>query len=118
VNSEFEIQLEIENCSEFSFHSYGPHPVHISSHWMNEQGTHGIIFDGERTKIFPPLEQAKPIGLKSFLGQKVKEVYPAKVRALPDKGNYILRITLVQEGVRWFDTAPSQLMEDIFIKIV
>ena len=118
VNSEFEIQLEIENKTEFSFHSYGSHPVHITYHWMNEQATHYIVFDGERTKIFPPLDKAQPIGLKSLLNQRAKETYLAKIQSLPNKGNYILRVSLVQEGVRWFDTPPSQLMEDILISVV
>ncbi|WP_414584200.1 methyltransferase domain-containing protein [Scytonema sp. PCC 10023] len=118
VNSEFEIQINLENNSEFSFHSYGSHPVHIAYHWMNQQANNYIVFDGERTKIFPPLYKGKPILLKSLLGQVTTETYTAKVKALPEKGNYILRVTLVQEGVRWFDEVPTQLMEDVLISMI
>jgi SAM-dependent methyltransferase len=118
VNSEFEIQLEIENQSEFSFHSYGSHPVHIAYHWMDNLANNYIIFDGERTKIFPPLYQSQPRLFKSLLGQVTTEKYTAKIKALPQKGSYTLRVTLVQEGVRWFDALPTQLMEDILIEIM
>ncbi|ARV60967.1 methyltransferase [Nostocales cyanobacterium HT-58-2] len=118
INSEFEIQIELENNSEFIFHSYGSHPVHIAYHWMNKQATNYIVFDGERTKIFPPLDKAKPVILKSLLGHITTETYAAKVKAPAEKGDYILRVTLVQERVRWFDEVPTQLMEDILISLV
>lgn len=118
INSEFEIQLAIENHSNFVFHSNGFTPVHIAYHWMNKQATNYIVFDGERTKIFPPLDKAKPMLFKSLLCQITKQTYTAKVKSLSEKGNYTLRVTLVQEGVRWFDEPPTQLMEDILINLV
>ncbi len=118
VSSEFEIEVEIENYSQFIFNSYGPQPVHIAYHWMNEQATNYIVFDGERTRLFPHLDRREGIVLKSLLGRIAKGTYTTKVRALSEKGNYILRVTLVQEGVRWFDVAPTQLMDDISIRIV
>jgi 2-polyprenyl-3-methyl-5-hydroxy-6-metoxy-1,4-benzoquinol methylase len=114
VNSEFQIQLQIVNNTNFIFNSYSPNPVHISYHWMNEQANDYIVFDGERTKIIPTLDRTEHI-LKHKIRSKK---YKVRVRTLPKKGNYILRITLVQEGVRWFDTQPTNLMEDIYVKIV
>lgn len=117
VNTEFEMQLEIANTSSFIFNSYGSHPVHISYHWMNEQGTDYLVFDGERNKIIPNLA---PTQGKSFLPrQKQKHhKYQIQVKAPPQPGNYKLRVTLVQEGVRWFDTEPTNLAEDIYISIL
>ncbi|MDM9584999.1 class I SAM-dependent methyltransferase [Nostoc sp. GT001] len=119
ADSEFEIKLEIENSSEFTLNSYGSHPLHISYHWMNEEATDYIVFEGQRTKIFPPLNSSEDIVLKHLFNNKVpKETYKIKLRSLAQKGSYILRVTLVQEGVRWFDLAPTYLMEDIGIRVI
>ncbi|AFY58271.1 methyltransferase, cyclopropane fatty acid synthase [Rivularia sp. PCC 7116] len=106
VNSEFMIHLEIGNYSDFVLNSYGDRPVHIAYHWMNQTAEDYIIFDGERTKIIPSLNKSV---------QKIK--YKAKVKALSEKGNYLLRVTLVQEGVRWFDTQSTNLYQDVYIEI-
>lgn len=118
VNSEFYIQLEIINYSNFILNSYAPNPTHISYHWMDEQAKSYILFDGERTKIFPPLDRAEDIVFQPLLGKITKGSYLARIKAILEKGNYILRVTLVQEGVQWFDLAPTQLSKDIPIKIV
>ncbi len=118
VDSEFEIKLEIENSSKFTLNSYGSHPVHISYHWMNEQSTDYIVFEGQRTKIFPHLNSSEDIVLKHLFNKVPKETYKIKLRSLAQKGNYILRVTLVQEGVRWFDVAPTYLMKDIEIRVI
>jgi hypothetical protein len=85
---------------------------------MDKHAENYIFFEGERTKIFPPLDKTQGIVEKPLLGKIGKGNYVARIRALPEKGNYILRVTLVQEGVRWFDGLPIQLMKDIPIKIV
>lgn len=118
VNSEFYLQLEMTNYSEFILNSYAPSPIHISYHWMDEQTKNYILFDGERTPIFPPLDRAEGIVFKPLLGKIAKGTYLARIKAIPEKGNYILRFTLVQEGVRWFDLAQTQLKKDILIKII
>ncbi|MHC5938412.1 methyltransferase domain-containing protein [Nostoc sp.] len=118
VNCEFQIQLEIENRSDFILNSCSSNPVNISYHWMNADATDYIIFDGERTKLLPHLDRGESILLLSESRKIQINKYKVKVKTLPEKGNYILRITLVQEGVRWFDTAPTNLMKDICIKII
>jgi SAM-dependent methyltransferase len=118
VNSQFEIQLEIENYSDFILHSYAPNPIHITYHWMDKKGTDYIIFDGERTKIFPCIDIRKKVEVQPGCDSVPKANYKAIVKALPTQGNYILRVTLVQEGVSWFDLTETQLMNDIPVMIV
>ena len=118
VNNEFHIQLEIINHSEFILNSYGSNPTHISYHWMDESASQYLLFDGERTKIFPPLDGTDGIVFKPLLGKIYKGTYTARIKSMPEKGKYILRVTLVQEGVQWFDLSATQLMKDIAIKIV
>jgi hypothetical protein len=85
---------------------------------MDKNSENHMFFEGERTKIFPPLDKTEGIVLKLLLGKTGKGTYVARIKALPEKGNYVLRVTLVQEGVRWFDELPIQLMNDIPIKVV
>jgi cyclopropane fatty-acyl-phospholipid synthase-like methyltransferase len=114
VNSEFNIQVKLTNNTSYHLNSYGNNPIHISYHWLDSQANNYLVFEGERTKIFPPLEA------KEYLLENIAATsnYRAKVMALPKRGNYILRVTLVQELVRWFEQEPTNLREDIFIKIV
>lgn len=105
AKTEFNVIVEITNNSEFVLNSYSPNPVHIVYHWLDEKGTEIIIFNGERSKILPPLNSRE------------KVVYQAKIKAPVQKGNYVLRMTLVQEFVQWFDQSPTKLAEDIHIKV-
>ncbi|TVP61798.1 MAG: methyltransferase domain-containing protein [Nodularia sp. (in: Bacteria)] len=117
INSEIEIQLDIENSSDFILNSYSSHPVHISYHWMNEQATDYLVFDGERTKIIPNLDRTQNISSLPLKYKSQKITYKARVRTLSKRGNFTLRVTLVQEGVRWFDSQPTNLFEDIYIRL-
>lgn len=113
VSSEFNIQLKITNNTNTLLNSYGNKPMHISYHWLDSKANNYLVFEGERTKIFPPLE-----GKEDLLDNIATRNYRARVMALPKPGNYILRVTLVQEAVRWFEQSPTNLREDILITIV
>lgn len=104
-NSEFNMEVKITNDSNFVIHSYSPNPVHIAYHWMDEKAARSIIYNGERSKILPPLHPT------------LKGVYQAKIKSPDEKGTYVLRVTLVQEFVQWFDQEPNNLAEDIFILV-
>jgi hypothetical protein len=43
----------------------------------------------------------------------MRRVFPVRVRAPGDKGRYLLRLTLVQEAVRWFDELPAAIAVDV-----
>lgn len=104
TEQEFSVKLEISNRSEFVLGNMQPFPVHISYHWIcgNSQT---VVFDGVRSPIQPVLAP----GATGCFDARV--ISPS----LPDR--YILRLTLVQEGVQWFDTAPIQVMADVFIDV-
>jgi cyclopropane fatty-acyl-phospholipid synthase-like methyltransferase len=101
VRSEFNVEVEIHNQSNFILNSYRPHPVNIAYHWMDEFGTKSLIFDGERSSILPSIEAMD------------KKIYKVRIKAPKTSGKYILRVTLVQEGVRWFDEFPTNLAINI-----
>jgi len=102
---EFIVTLEVCNRSDAALKSMQPHPVHISYHWIGRDGL-PAIFDGVRTRIQPFLPPGRT---RQF---DVSIVPPAK----PD--TYKLRLTLVQEGIRWFDLPPVEVMADSWLEVV
>lgn len=90
-NESFLIPVHLFNESDESWHTNGSHPVHLSYHWMDVENNH-VVFDGIRTKL--KCGSLTP-------GCTTEEVMHIQA---PDKpGDYKLALTLVQEGVCWFE---------------
>ncbi len=106
AGQEFAVAIEIANRSAFVLGSMQPSPVHISSHWMSGDGQRVVLFDGLRTSIRPPLA---PGATRHFAAQ---------VEAPSAPGLYVLRMTLVQEGVQWLDGDPVNVFCDATIAVL
>lgn len=104
ISSTFEINVALSNHSESHLKSLQPYPVCLAYHWLSQSGE-VIVWDGMRTKLLPPLAK----------GRKV--IYSLNAKAPENVGNYVLRVTLVQEGVRWFDASPTNCFTDISVSI-
>jgi Glycosyltransferase Family 4 len=89
-------QCKITNGTSQRVASYQPAPVHLSYHWLDASGRLAV-FEGLRTSLIPPLDPGS------------SAIYEVKIAGPPDPGEYHLRLTLVQEGVRWFDELPGSL---------
>lgn len=85
-----ELEVRIENGSEFQLSSEAPHPVHCSYHWLHSDGSAAIV-DGLRSSLIPPLPAC------STLHYYITIVAPVA------PGMYSLRLALVQEEICWFD---------------
>ncbi|MGV0025158.1 methyltransferase domain-containing protein [Phormidesmis priestleyi] len=112
VDSKFSITVELTNFSHFVLNSYPPNPVHLSYHWMDESAIARIVYGGERTKLLPPLAAS---GILSFNRQAA--TYQMQIQAPKQPGCYVLRLTLVQEAIRWFDDPPTYLAEDCVVTV-
>ena len=88
---ECRVEVIITNKSVNPWHGYGSHPVLLSYHWLDMDGA-PFQHDGLRTPLV--CETVQP-------GQSVNEI--VNVVAPAAKGNYQLVLTLVQEGVCWFE---------------
>lgn len=82
-----EVTCQIENLGPAFLVSAPPHPVHLSYRWLAGETAQ----EGERTRL--PQSIAPRTGAECYLG----------LRTPPAPGVYELRVTLVQEGVAWFD---------------
>ena len=89
LSERFDVSVEIRNYSDNNISSSGPNSIHISYHWIDRADHMVVIFEGERTSL----------SLLAFS----KEEIQATIIAPDNPGSFILKITLVQEGVAWFD---------------
>jgi len=91
--------VEVSNDGPHVWSSGPPNPLVISYHWVDKTGE-TVVFDGWRSEIQPILQ---PFSTGRFR---------AHIAAPATPGAYTLRITLVQEFVRWFDHPPLVCFED------
>jgi 2-polyprenyl-3-methyl-5-hydroxy-6-metoxy-1,4-benzoquinol methylase len=105
TSHEFRLRLQIVNQGPCILGSLPPLPVHIGYHWLPEEADGEQIFDGLRSPIRPPIS---PGGMRDF---------PVKVMPPSIAGRYTLRVTLVQELVRWFDAEPVSAFTDISFEV-
>jgi hypothetical protein len=86
-----EILVEVSNQSNRVWSSDGPHPINISYHWLDEDWNM-VVFNGWRT----PLPEG---GIEPATSAQVR----VKINPPPRNGNHRLSLSLVEEGVRWFN---------------
>jgi FkbM family methyltransferase len=87
----FSLQASIQNDSDRTWSSSETNPVHVAYHWLDEDWN-VIVFEGKRTEL--PTGGIRP-GAHAEI-----EVL---VHAPPQHGEYRLCLTLVEEGVSWFE---------------
>jgi hypothetical protein len=92
VNSWHEFECQVDNLGAEFFVSAPPHPVHISYRWLRD----GEAEEGTRSRL------PRAIPPRGGLVCRVGLVAPSK------PGTYDLRLTLVQEGIAWFDDLDSR----------
>ena len=85
--------VQITNGSARELSTGPPFPVNLSYHWLNRKTGDLAVFDGARTPFFPPV----PGGASAL--REMSIIAPI----VP--GAYVLHLTAVQEGVRWFEQA-------------
>jgi hypothetical protein len=104
-NGHLWVQCEVSNGTSQRVGSYHPAPINLSYHWFTADGTM-VIFEGIRTPLIPPLDPGSA------------RIYELKVAAPLASGEYRLRVTLVQDGVRWFDELPGfPASQDIWLRV-
>lgn len=100
------LDVRVQNGSENAIRSGAPFPINLAYHWI-ESATYGIVvFDGERTALMPEISPGMGEEFRMFIVAPVKP------------GKHLLRITMVQERIRWFDDAQSPTTRDFAVEIV
>jgi hypothetical protein len=97
VSQVIEIECDVENLGSSYLVSMPPYPVHLSYKWLDPQ-IHQCLPDSEGLRSVIP--QALP--------PRTRQSVKIRVQAPSTAGQYLLRLTAVQESVAWFDDdAPS-----------
>lgn len=99
------LDVEVTNRTQRALCSGSPFPLNLAYHWLNGASGEVVVFDGERTVLLPEIP---PGDVRSF------EMF---VVAPPTAGDYLLRIALVQERLRWMDEANSATTQDIAVTV-
>jgi hypothetical protein len=85
-----DLQWTLQNHGGAVLHSAEPYPVHVASRWFSSDGR-TLLAEGERAV----LAQSVPPGTEAE--------GTLRVEAPVGRGERLLRISVVQEHVRWFD---------------
>jgi hypothetical protein len=124
----FAARVEVENRSHIPLASLPPYPIHLSYHWLSESGHETVFQEGIRTALAPPLLP----GEKRVYSVKVAPPAPPSEISLsdpPGNGDSLpkitkpeplvlrLRLTLVQEGVRWFDQSTPPVYAEALVAL-
>jgi len=84
------IPLRVRNTGDQPWLASGPRPVRAAFHWLDVDGR-PVVYGGRRTPLPGDVSAGDEAGLE------------LTVDAPERTGAHVLRITLVQEGVAWFD---------------
>jgi 2-polyprenyl-3-methyl-5-hydroxy-6-metoxy-1,4-benzoquinol methylase/predicted O-methyltransferase YrrM len=103
ASSSFKIPVIIYNKGMQRYASISPNPVHLSYHIQSKDES-VVIFDGVRTVFSSPL-----------LSGQSKDIL-MDIKAPEREGEYVIQLTMVQEGCFWFETIMPQL--PIYVQLV
>jgi UDP-3-O-[3-hydroxymyristoyl] glucosamine N-acyltransferase len=95
-----QVSVAIENRSAEVLASVAPYPVYLSYHWLASTTRRCHVFDGERT---PLIVAVRP---RSRHSQEMRILAPR------EPGQYILVLTMVQEGQVWFDQVSQPVVAE------
>ncbi|MBC8164452.1 MAG: glycosyltransferase [Bryobacteraceae bacterium] len=100
-----QVLTEIENRSKETLASAGAYPIHLSYHWMEPLSGKAIVYDGTRTSL---TAQVRP-------GEVHKQLQT--IHAPKQAGRFILRLTMLQEYVGWFDSVSVSNWADMVVDV-
>lgn len=94
------VRVELENGSAEEIGSFPPFPVQLSYRWLTDEGNIVAGPEALRTPVRPALRPNE------------RASYAVTVAAPNEPGRYRLRMTLVQERVRWLDGLSPPVMAE------
>lgn len=104
AGARIELPVRVENRSTHALCSMLPHPVHLSYRWFAADGR-VLVADGLRTLLEPALAPG------------AARTYPLTVEAPAAPGTHLLRVSLVQELVRWLDADVPGMARDFHVRV-
>lgn len=107
VGDVIDLPVHIKNNGDAILVTAPPHPVYVCYRWVNPQDQ---SFVGAGSWIHTPLRAAIPPGR----GTEIQ----ARISAPDSPGSYLLRISLLQEDVAWFDDVNADAASNHRIRVM
>jgi acetolactate synthase I/II/III large subunit len=89
------IDCVVESLAPMILASMPPYPVHLSYKWLEAETGLPLKIEGLRTRLQPALPPKQPTR------------YTMRIQAPATPGQVVLRITMVEESVAWFDNVDA-----------
>ena len=105
VSAIFWLEAQVTNSSNQTLHSEGPYPVRLAYHWIEKTTRQMVVFDGNRSGLFPGLDA------------NTTKYYPMTIIAPSHPGEYILQTSMVQDGVRWFEDIRPGIVQEFAVSV-
>jgi hypothetical protein len=99
------VEARVHNGLPMSIGTFPPYPVDMSYRWLDASTGEPIVAEGTRT-LLPAIAAGGHAACSM------------KIAAPPRPGSYRLRITLVQEGLRWLDYLNPPVGDDVSVSVV
>jgi hypothetical protein len=106
VSEMFWLDLEVTNATSGPLYSCPPFPIHLSYHWIDAGTRQMIAYDGQRSGVF------------SCAPAKAVTPWKMVVLAPDDPGQYILQMTVVQDGIEWLENINPAILKELPISVL
>ena len=101
----FWLDVEVQNDTPLPLAPCPPAPARLAFHWLEKTSRRPIVFDGERSTIFP------------YAPAHATSRCAMMVTAPPETGECLLQITMVQEGVCWFEEVNPEVLREFSVTV-
>ena len=88
------LPVTVVNQTEITMSSASEYPTHVSYHWKDRSGK-TVTWDGIRTAF------------QWAMAKGESQTLVMTIRTPSEPGDYILEITMVKEGITWYDNNPG-----------
>jgi hypothetical protein len=106
ASATFKLNARVTNASNKVLYSVPPCPVRLAYHWIEKTTRQMVVLDGNRSGLFPGADP------------NTSQSYPLTILAPAEAGEYVLQITMVQEGVCWFESIRPEILQEFAVFVV
>jgi hypothetical protein len=105
VSALFWVDAQVTNATNATLYQAAPCPMRLAYHWIEKTTRQMVVFDGNRSGLFPGLEA------------HTTRSEPMTIIAPNEPGEYILQSTIVQDGVCWFESVRPEILQEFLVTV-